>query len=812
MGGSFMQIEVFSDTGNLSRIRSVVCRIESIAILTRPQFRTDLAARPQFRADLTAQPQPGAPPLGPRRWLPPRTPLSGVAAPEPPQYATNPNELHKRALCTIRFSKSQIISIHLHQINTMAINLTAGAISLLTSGEWQKMDLKPVLQLMDLRMVQTQNTTGGGANNKGDKYRVLLSDGSFHQQGMLATQLNDLVTSQKMQKGSIVQLNQFVCNTIRGRLIIIIVDLNVILDKCDIIGDAKPFSQNLPGGEPPSMARPAPPIQSPFNQPPTTFSEDPPTGSVIRPHSNVTPPSHTPDYKPNLPAGNNYMPPVQPPPPNRPPPMYTNRGPVAKNDAPPRILPISALNPYQGRWTIKARVTSKGELRRYNNAKGDGKVFSFDLLDSEGGEIRATCFNTVADNFYNQIEVGKVYYLSKGTLKPAQKAFNHLNNEFEITLDHTSTAQQCPDDDVSIPRQQFHFRSIKEIEEMETNSVLDVIAVVTNVNPAMTITRKNGGEAQKRTLYLKDMSGRTVELTLWGDFCNKEGQTLQETVDSGTFPILAVKSARVYEFNGKTLSTISSSQVSINPDFPEAQKLRTWFDSVGKNIPSVSMSREVTTHTDNWKTISQIKDEKLGTNEKPDYITIKATIMLMRPETFCYTACPINLGERKCSKKVVDNGDGKWRCDKCDKVVDECDYRYIMQLQIYDHTGMTWITAFQETGEEIIGVSAKDLYHMKYVENDEEGFMEVVRGLLHNEYSFKLKVKEESWGEEQRVKSSVVKAEKVKFGSFTKMRLVELEKGKETPDRTAPSGVGQSVGVPSGIGNGNWTRDSPVGY
>ena len=100
----------------------------------------------------------------------------------------------------------------------MAINLTAGAISLLTSGEWQKMDLKPVLQLMDLRMVQTQNTTGGGANNKGDKYRVLLSDGSFHQQGMLATQLNELVTSQKMQKGSIVQLNQFVCNTIRGRL------------------------------------------------------------------------------------------------------------------------------------------------------------------------------------------------------------------------------------------------------------------------------------------------------------------------------------------------------------------------------------------------------------------------------------------------------------------------------------------------------------------------------------------------------------------------------------------------------------------
>lgn len=25
----------------------------------------------------------------------------------------------------------------------------------------------------------------------------------------------------------------------------------------------------------------------------------------------------------------------------------------------------------------------------------DGKVFSFDLLDSNGGEIRATCFNVI---------------------------------------------------------------------------------------------------------------------------------------------------------------------------------------------------------------------------------------------------------------------------------------------------------------------------------------------------------------------------------------------------------------------------------
>ena len=52
-----------------------------------------------------------------------------------------------------------------------------------------------------------------------------------------------------------------------------------------------------------------------------------------------------------------------------------------------RIVPIHQLNPYQNRWTIKARVTSKGELRHWQNNRGEGKVFSFDLID----EVRIGC-------------------------------------------------------------------------------------------------------------------------------------------------------------------------------------------------------------------------------------------------------------------------------------------------------------------------------------------------------------------------------------------------------------------------------------
>lgn len=38
-----------------------------------------------------------------------------------------------------------------------------------------------------------------------------------------------------------------------------------------------------------------------------------------------------------------------------------------------------------------------------------------------------------------------MYMISKGSLKPAQKNFNHLKNEWEIFLEATSTVDLCPD-------------------------------------------------------------------------------------------------------------------------------------------------------------------------------------------------------------------------------------------------------------------------------------------------------------------------------------------------------------------------------
>lgn len=91
---------------------------------------------------------------------------------------------------------------------------------------------------------------------------------------------------------------------------------------------------------------------------------------------------------------------------------------IARNEAPAKIVPINSLNAYQNRWTIKARVSVKGTVRRYNNARGEGKVFSFDLVDAAGGEIKVTAFTDACDKFFDLIQKGKVYMVSKASLKP----------------------------------------------------------------------------------------------------------------------------------------------------------------------------------------------------------------------------------------------------------------------------------------------------------------------------------------------------------------------------------------------------------
>ncbi len=85
-----------------------------------------------------------------------------------------------------------------------------GAVRQLVNGAT---NLHPVLQVIDVKLF---GTAAGQAANTSERFRLIVSDGEHYQQAMLATQLNELIKTNQVQKGSVVQIDECVRPASRG--------------------------------------------------------------------------------------------------------------------------------------------------------------------------------------------------------------------------------------------------------------------------------------------------------------------------------------------------------------------------------------------------------------------------------------------------------------------------------------------------------------------------------------------------------------------------------------------------------------------
>jgi replication factor A1 len=135
--------------------------------------------------------------------------------------------------------------------------------------------------------------------------------------------------------------------------------------------------------------------------------------------------------------------------------------------------------------------------------------------------------------------------------------------------------------------------------------------------------------------------------------------------------------------------------------------------------------------------------------ENPDYFSTKSTIVHIKQETFSYPAC---LSEG-CNKKVTDMGDGTWRCEKCDINHPKPEHRYIMSLNVNDHTGQLWLSCFDDVGRLVMGMTADQLMELK--ENDTALMEKAFEEANCKPFTFKIRAKTDSFQDQQRYHLSV---------------------------------------------------------
>ncbi len=139
-----------------------------------------------------------------------------------------------------------------------------------------------------------------------------------------------------------------------------------------------------------------------------------------------------------------------------------------------KFTPIAQLNQYLNRWVIKARVSAKSELRSWSKGSssglhhlcgttaaplifshdllvGVGKMFNVDLLDANGGQIRATAFRGMmrplfvgdgecphvtrarggteaAERFFPLFQIGSVYAISRAKVQAVDRSKPYSRN------------------------------------------------------------------------------------------------------------------------------------------------------------------------------------------------------------------------------------------------------------------------------------------------------------------------------------------------------------------------------------------------
>ncbi|KAK4526405.1 hypothetical protein GAYE_SCF23G4319 [Galdieria yellowstonensis] len=638
-------------------------------------------------------------------------------------------------------------------------SLSVGAVRAIFLGETTQ---EAVLQVLELKKI----IPSGQNVPQTERYRMVLSDSRHYQQSMLSTQLNGLVKEQKVQTGCLVRLQEYVVNDVAQKRIIIVLNLLPLTGPLEKIGNPVNVEQvqNAQTNSNSKLQEPA--SQQPNNVWPSQGVEQTKPLANNRLNSNA----ESDKRSASVPLSSNTAN-IQS---NRTQPfhMKSESGPIVKlepsmgsNMEP--VQSIASLNPYQNKWTIKGRVSGRSEIRHYQNAKGEGSVFSFEIMDSTAC-IKVTAFREVATQLYRLIEIGKVYCISKGVLKPADKRFNKTSFEYEMIADNNT--EVVPVADVGeVPSVVFHFTKIANLENVNAGEFCDVLGIVKDVSElSSVVSRTTGSTLVKRTVVLMDDTLKSIRLTLWKDNAEK----LLTSAEGN--PVLLCKGVRRGDFNGISLDATTQSCFEVNPDIKEAHELRGWYETTGKNKEVTQLEGATPSSLGNArerKTILQANEEdipKLISDPRGVQFIVRGYLHYIRKEgTLWYTASPED------NKKVTKLDENRWVCDATGKEYSYCNYRYILSVAIQDATGSLNANAFDDVGSRLIGRSAEDLAAI--YERDKAEFDALIDDVLFKPFIFRIRAKQNTWNDEVRLRYHIVNVEPVDFQSESKLLLKEIQ-------------------------------------
>ncbi|CAF3983752.1 unnamed protein product [Adineta steineri] len=419
-------------------------------------------------------------------------------------------------------------------MNVDQIQLSTNAITECLDG---KACTKAILQITNLKLINNAQ----GDTNDSSCYRLTISDGiTTYSSCILNTTLNKLVDSGELKENTIICIKEIMIDFLEdqtNRTMLIINDIDILQSNAEKINY---LSRNVEAN------------QSSHNQ------------AIL--HTINTFPTTT---NKSIPVGRSSLSNIRE--------SVTKNQSITDSIESETHISISQINQYSNKWYIKGIVTNKTNIHHYNNARGEGTVFSFDFLD-DTDEIRVTVFNNDCNRFYSTINTGTTYHIAKAIVKPVNRQYNKLSSNYEIYVTQDTIINYCSTDTLlHAPTIRYNFVQLCDVQNQRTNSVIDVIGIVDVVlDPAVVTNNIDQKSYIKRTIHMIDETG-SIPVTLWQD----QATNFNDNNNS----VLAFEGIKVHDYNGcRSLSTTPTTYLKYNPiDTERTEKLKQWFKHYSKN-------------------------------------------------------------------------------------------------------------------------------------------------------------------------------------------------------------------------------------